>query len=153
MLRSGLLRGREVTIEPLGFDCHGEIRRLLNDAGLPTADLSDRITFLGMWREERLVGVIGLEAFGDVGLLRSLAVDASLRGTGLGGWLVDQLEESAAGEGIQTLYLLTTTAEAFFARRGYLRVPRESAPPALQATSEFSTLCPSSSACMCKAVA
>lgn len=153
MLRPGLLRGLEVTIEPLGFDCREEVKRLLRDAALPTADLSDRITFLGMWREGRLVGVIGLEAYGDVGLLRSLAVDAGQRGTGLGGWLVDQLEAAAAGEGIETLYLLTTTAEGFFARRGYQRVPRETAPPALQATSEFSTICPASSACMCKVVA
>lgn len=142
-----------MTIGPLGPECREEVVRLLAANQLPVSDLSDRIQFLGLWREACLIGVIGLESYGDVGLLRSLAVDASARGAGYGGSLVSRLEGLAASEGIGRLYLLTTTAEPFFARRGYQRVARESAPPALQATSEFSTLCPSSSACMCKVVA
>jgi amino-acid N-acetyltransferase len=145
-----LLRRIAVTVEPLGPECREEVAQLLAANLLPVSDLTDRIQLLGMWRDSRLVGVIGLEPYGDVGLLRSLAVDASLRGTGLGGRLVDRLESLASSEGIGSLYLLTTTAESFFHKRGYGCVPRESAPPAIQATSQFSSICPASSAFMCK---
>jgi amino-acid N-acetyltransferase len=142
-----------VTIAPLGADCLAEVRQLLEASQLPVSDLTDRIRMVGVWAEARLVGVIGLEAYGDVGLLRSLAVDPTVRGTGLGGRLVETLEASAAREGITTLYLLTTTAEAFFQKRGYTCLPREAAPAAIRATSEFSTICPGSSAFMHKVLA
>jgi N-acetylglutamate synthase-like GNAT family acetyltransferase len=50
------------------------------------------------------------------------------------------------------MYLLTMTAEGFFARRGYLRIARGSAVPEIQATSEFTLLCPDSSVLMVKAL-
>jgi amino-acid N-acetyltransferase len=48
------------------------------------------------------------------------------------------------------MYLLTTTAETFFERRGYRRVDRTEAPQAIQTTVEFASLCPASSAFMIK---
>jgi amino-acid N-acetyltransferase len=48
------------------------------------------------------------------------------------------------------MYLLTTTAETFFERRGYRRVDRIQAPPAIKLTPEFAGLCPASSAFMIK---
>lgn len=140
-------------VEPLGPECREEVRALLQANQLPVSDLTDRIQLLGIWREERLVGVVGLEPYGDVGLLRSLAVDGSVRGTGLGGRLVDTLEAMAAGEGVGSLYLLTETAERFFEKRGYRCVPRESAPAAIRGTTEFSSICPASSAFMRKELA
>ncbi len=139
-----------MTIAPLGPECRAEVIRLLEANRLPVSDLTDRIEMLGVWQESRLVGVVGLEPLGDVGLLRSLAVDASARGAGLGGRLVERLEALASGEGIGSLYLLTATAEAFFAQLGYACVPRALAPAAIQGTTEFSSICPSSSALMCK---
>jgi amino-acid N-acetyltransferase len=96
---------------------------------------------------------VGLEGRSGVGLLRSLAVEQSRRGTGLGTELVGTLERMAAAEGVTDLYLLTTTAESFFARRGYQRVPRESAPAVIRETTEFSSICPASSAFMRKGLA
>jgi len=59
--------------------------------------------------------------------------------------------EAVAGKaGVQELYLLTMTAEPFFAKRGYGRVDRAKAPAALQGTTEFVSLCPVSSVCMMK---
>lgn len=59
-------------------------------------------------------------------------------------------ETWAAAQGIETLYLLTTTAAQFFARRGYEVVARSDAPNVIAATSQFSKLCPASSAFMRK---
>ena len=61
-------------------------------------------------------------------------------------------ERVARQRGITALYLLTTTAEAFFTRRGYDRIGREAAPPMLRQTAEFAALCPASAACLTKAL-
>jgi amino-acid N-acetyltransferase len=43
---------------------------------------------------------------------------------------------------------LTTTAESFFAKHGYQRAARESAPAAIRGTREFAGICPASSTFM-----
>jgi len=82
--------------------------------------------------------------------LRSLAVASSRRSAGLGSRLVAHAERHAQDQGVKSLYLLTTTAEAFFQRRGYARIPRENAPAAIKDTKEFAGICPVSSAFMVK---
>ena len=64
--------------------------------------------------------------------------------------MVAHAERHARDQGVHSLYLLTTTAEKFFLRRGYARIPREVAPAAIKTTSEFSGICPTSSAFMVK---
>jgi len=48
------------------------------------------------------------------------------------------------------MYLLTTTAEAFFELLGFRRIERHAAPPEIQRSAEFSSLCPSSATVMAK---
>lgn len=127
------------------------IGSLLKKADLPCEDVTiGRQTFLVAIEKGRIAGTVGLEAYGAAGLLRSLAVDEGLRGRGLGGELTGMMEEEARSLGVRELYLLTMTAEPFFAKRGYQKVERAKAPAALQGTTEFATLCPVSSACMRK---
>lgn len=54
----------------------------------------------------------------------------------------------ALRDGIERLWLLTETAEPFFARLGFERVSREMAPPTIQLTSEFGSVCAASASCM-----
>ena len=126
------------------------VRALLAAAGLPVADLTaaSLADFWGCRVGEELAGAIGLERYGAVALLRSLAVAPDWQGRGLGAALLAHAERTARQRGITTLYLLTTTAEAFFARRGYVRIPREAALPVLQQTAEFAALCPASAVCL-----
>jgi len=123
---------------------------LLESARLPTEDLSaahvEHFFFAGP--ADAPTGLVGLEIFGEVGLLRSLVVAPASRESGLGSALVNHAEEYARRHGVRVLYLLTTTAESFFAGRGYLRAARESAPESIRSTREFSGLCPASSAFM-----
>lgn len=134
----------------LGEDELPEVTALLEANGLPTDDLGPAILFLGVRDEQGLEGIVGLERHGNAGLLRSLAVRHDRRRSGLGSALVLELERQAADEGLQALYLLTTTAAGFFAHRGYGRCSREAAPAAIAATREFTELCPSSATVMLK---
>lgn len=132
--------------------------RLLTDAALPHDDLTPEHLrhFLVIREGGRIAGVVGMEVADDAGLLRSLAVPEARRGGGRASRLVDALEADARSAGIRTLYLLTTTAADFFARRGYARVERDSVPGAIAATPaatpEFRGICPASAACMAKAL-
>ena len=128
------------------------VKRLLSESSLPIEDITAQHLqhFFGCGSGPELLGLVGLELFGEVALLRSLAVAAERRGSGLGSRLVEHAERYARDQGATTLYLLTTTAEAFFRRRGYARIPRETAPPAIMGTKEFAGICPASSAFMIK---
>lgn len=127
----------------------GPVRDLLRAAGLPASDLAEGRQELLLARQgERLVGTVGIEVHGCDGLLRSLAVAADLRGKGLGETLHQRAVALAAARGVRTLYLLTTTAERFFAARGFDRISREAVPDALRTTPEFASLCPASAVCM-----
>jgi amino-acid N-acetyltransferase len=128
---------------------------LLATCKLPTADLGAENLehFFGCGEEGKPNGVIGVELHGKSGLLRSLAVAETARGRGCGKRLVKEAEQYAASHGVQSLYLLTTTAAAFFAALGYVKVDRAQVPQAIRDTEEFSSLCPSSSVLMVKTLA
>ena len=128
------------------------VKRLLSEAGLPTADLTPRHLehFLAQGSDQRLTGTVGLEIDGDVALLRSLAVAADCRGRGYGQELVAAAERHARSQGVNELYLLTTTAQRFFERLGYRASARATAPAAISATQEFASMCPASAAFMVK---
>jgi amino-acid N-acetyltransferase len=129
-----------------------QVLRLVGEAGLPIDDLdeADLGHFLGLGPRNRPLGVVGLELLGATALLRSLAVDSSARGAGSGTALVEAAEGHAIREGVETLYLLTTTADRFFERLGYARVAREKAPPEIRRTREFSELCSETAVLMMK---
>ena len=130
------------------------IRALLAPAGLPVEDLTARhiLNFVTAKTGDQLVGCAGIELHATAGLLRSVAVAAGLRGLGVGVRLVAAAETLAAQLGLRELYLLTTTAPAFFERRGYERIARGDAPPAIRASREFASLCPASAIVMHKAL-
>jgi amino-acid N-acetyltransferase len=52
--------------------------------------------------------------------------------------------------GVKELYLLTTTAEKFFPKLGFDSIDRDNVPTPIQATEEFSSICPSTAVCMVK---
>lgn len=122
------------------------IKSVLSACELLVADISDTgITeFFGLSAAEQLVATIGLERHGDVGLLRSLAVLPAWRRRGIGAALVQHVQGVAMQHGISSLYLLTTTAPAYFLALGFHPVPRDEAPELIKASTQFSALCPAS---------
>lgn len=129
-----------------------QVKQLLAACELPYADItpSHLQHFVILRDGAHLAGVAGLEPLGDVALLRSLAVPMRYRGQGFGSRLTHKAEAYARSQGVETLYLLTTTAEGFFAGRGYARIDRDTVPTAVQETTEFQSLCPASAVCMAK---
>lgn len=129
-----------------------EIKRLLSACGLPVSDIApcESRLFFGCRSDAGLAGVVGLEIFGSVALLRSLAISPQYRSHGLGRALVAHAETHAASRAVESLFLLTTTAETYFSKLGYSHASRENAPSAIKATAQFSGLCPASSAFMSK---
>lgn len=122
---------------------------LLRRNDLPASDVTAHPErFVLAFADDSLVGVGGLESAGSVGLLRSLVVRDGYRGNGYGGALCDALESRARDRGVETLYLLTTTASGFFESRGYEVVDRDTAPDGIQQTAQFDELCPQSATCM-----
>lgn len=124
----------------------------LAEAGLPTEDLTTTHmdTFLIASTEGKPVGMIGLESFSNIGLLRSLIVDEQHRGNGLGAYLVAALEARATADGLSELWLLTIDADQFFARNGYETKQRVDVPITIQYSAEFSLLCPDDAVLMKK---
>ena len=127
------------------------LRALLVASELPVEDLSETAPIRFLIAEEagaRLMGCVGLEVHDRAGLLRSLAVQPSLRAQGVGTALVDAVQQSAATAGIERLWLLTTTASAFFLRSGYELADRTAAPELIRLSLQFESICPASAICM-----
>lgn len=124
------------------------IRRFVASAGLPSSDISlARQEFVLALAGEELTGCVGLEAYGDAALLRSLAVVDGRRNQGLGTALSRRILARAAMHGISTAYALTTTAERFCLREGFERVDRSMVPAELAGSAQFRGLCPMTAAC------
>ncbi|XVH31297.1 arsenic resistance N-acetyltransferase ArsN2 [Haloferacaceae archaeon DSL9] len=131
------------------------VERLLSDADLPSQDIrsSPAVFYLGYIDDDaEAVGAGGIEQYGSDGLLRSVVVERSVRGAGVGTALCDALEARAAATGVDDLYLLTTTATGFFADRGYAELPRTAVSETIRRTTEFVLLCPETAVCMRKSI-
>ena len=141
---------RRVTLQPAG-GALGYVESLLERNDLPAADVRSKPDcFYVASADGDRIGAGGIERYGTDGLLRSLVVERSARGNGYGTAIRAALEAEARLDGIETLYLLTTTATEFFATTGYTRIDRSEAPDPVRNTTEFADLCPASATCMRK---
>jgi amino-acid N-acetyltransferase len=106
------------------------ISALLENSKLPISDIKPgKIDFIiASNAEDKIIGCIGIESYGAA--------------------LLDRLLLKAQQSGIETLHLLTTTAEKYFLKKGFSIAMREDAPQSIRNTIEFSSLCPSSSVYM-----
>jgi amino-acid N-acetyltransferase len=126
-----------------------DVEALLAGAGLPTEGVDEHLhAFFVEEDRDRLVGVVGLELYGQHALLRSVVVAGTARGTGLGSTLTRRALDEAQARGVIAVYLLTTTAEGFFPRFGFERIAREEIPVTLQASRELRGACPSTAVAM-----
>lgn len=126
------------------------IESLLTQSQLPTAGVRDELcSFLVAEADARVVGVVGMEKRGRYGLLRSTAVAPEWRGKHVAKRLVEQIIADAESQGVNALYLLTTTAERYFPNFGFEVTARDVVPQDIKATEEFRDACPASATVMC----
>ena len=133
--------------EPRDLD---RVKALLESADLPVAGVESQFGTSYAVAEENgaLIGAVGIELHGKYGLLRSAVVAPSQRGRGVGEALVfDRIDWSMRQE-LDALFLLTTTAANYFPRFGFATIDRASVPAEVQASAEFSSICPSSATVM-----
>lgn len=120
------------------------VEDLLADAGLPLEGVAEGLEdFLVAVEGDRVVGAIGLETYEDSGLLRSAVIDPEVRSTGLGSALTEAVIARARSRALRRVFLLTTSAEDFFARFGFHPVERERVPRPIRRSPEFASVCPS----------
>jgi amino-acid N-acetyltransferase len=127
------------------------IAALLRDGHLPLDGARDafRVGFVAE-DDQTIVGAVALELYSDSALLRSLVVDRSAQGKGLGASLTRAAIDEAQRRGVRSIYLLTTTADAFFPRFGFVAVDRHSLPASIQGSIEFQSACPASAIAMAR---
>jgi amino-acid N-acetyltransferase len=95
-----------------------------------------------------IVAGAGLDVRGAAALLRSVAVAPTHRGLGLGERVTAHALARADQLGLDAVYLLTTTAEQFFPRFGFVRIERSEVPPDIRGSVEFTSACPASAIVM-----
>jgi amino-acid N-acetyltransferase len=126
---------------------------LLQESNLPVSDLDEQKELFALLQKDEVAGTGGLELFDNCALLRSVTVRKDLQGKGLGKFINRELEKISKQRGIDCIYLLTTTAQDFFSKEGYEAITRDEVPESIKATTEFSSVCPSSATVMKKELA
>ena len=126
------------------------VEDLLVRCDLPTDGLAAHMgTALVAQADGVIVGSAALEVYPDGALLRSVAVDPTYRGTGLGQQLVDATLLLARQHECPAVYLLTETASEFFERfYGFMAVERDHVPEGVKQSIEFTSACPDSALAM-----
>lgn len=151
-MEAAALHGREgvsTPIEPARPSDLPEVIELLERTGLPVEGASEVVDAMVVARSAgRVVGAAGLELYTDGALLRSVVVDESARGHGLGRQLTDAALALAQARGATTVFLLTTTAERFFPKFGFAPIGRDEVPASVQTSVEFVSACPGSAVVM-----
>jgi amino-acid N-acetyltransferase len=128
-----------------------EIHRLLERLQLPIEGVDDHVRTMLVARDgARVVGTAALELYPDGALLRSVAVDPARQGRRLGHDLTEAAIQLARSHGARSVFLLTTTAERFFPRFGFVPIARDDVPASVQASVEFRSACPASAVVMRK---
>jgi arsenate reductase len=143
---SPMLRSHRVGLE--------DIAPRLETAGLPVGSTDNGKTrffrFLGLDGAE--IGVGGFELYGTDALLRSVLVEPSRRGEGVGSSLVQILMRRAYDAGARSAYVLTTDLVRFFEGEGFKPVDRAGLPADIASTEQVTALCPASAHVMTRRI-
>jgi N-acetylglutamate synthase-like GNAT family acetyltransferase len=144
-----MLLNRSISLRPAAPSDWPAIEALLLSNELPLEGARAHLdTCLLASANGEVVGCAGAEVYGQVALLRSVAVAPGLHRQGIGTLLLERLIHEAQRRDIARLYLLTVTAPEYFARFGFKRGKIDEAPHALKASAEFQGACPACAAFM-----
>jgi amino-acid N-acetyltransferase len=139
----------EIVIAPAKATDVASIKLILEANQLPVAGVDQHWrTFLVARDGDKIVACGGAETYPIAALIRSIAVLPDYQRHGLGRRLVRQLLDRLAARGLREFYLLTTTAEDYFGKRGFKTIERDEVHPQLLASRAFQDAYPLSAVCM-----
>lgn len=125
------------------------VENVLMGNNLPYKDIKNiNIELFLAYEDNEFIGIVGLEKFSDVALLRSMVIFEAFRGQGYGKTICNKILEIAKTEDIKEVFLLTCTAKDFFQHLGFKKISREEPPYSIRSTTEFMGLCPESAICL-----
>jgi amino-acid N-acetyltransferase len=139
-----------MNIVPASQNSFSSAIELLKQNNLPTEDITPGTQLFVVEDGNEVIATVAVEYDYDDALLRSLSVSETKRGSGIGSELVSFIEDYVRRQGVRNMFLLTTTAADFFAKRGYKVIDRSNVPEFIQKTKEYSVICASSSTLMKK---
>jgi len=115
-----------------------EIRNLLTANRLQVQGALNHLSnFVVATENGRVVGAIGMEVYGDIGLIRSLVVASNMRGRKVARRLIKQLISRARTRQVGALYLLSGPADDLFYAFGFEKMARADMPTKLYVSSEM----------------
>lgn len=139
-----------MNIVPASQNSFSAAIELLKKNNLPTDDIDPGTQLFVVEEGDKVVATVAVEYDFNNALLRSVSVSEEKRKTGIGAKLVNFIEDYVQKQGVQNIFLLTTTAADFFSKRGYKIIDRSNVPEFIRNTKEYSVICASSSTLMKK---
>lgn len=128
-----------------------DVKDLLQKSNLPYNDIDEHFdNFVISLYKNKIIGVMGIEPYNKVGLVRSLAVNNDFRNKGIASKLLEKIIDYSKSKSVEEIFLLTTTASGFFFKFGFKIIDSDKMPDEIKNTSEFQDICPASSICMKK---
>ena len=105
-----------VAIEKASLACLDDVFEILSQVNLPHDGVKEHFSGFLVARsgEGKILGCVGLERHGELGLLRSAAVLSEYQSQWIGSKLVRELLKRVTNEGVAEVVLLTTTAKDYF---------------------------------------
>ncbi len=143
------MKGAEMVFRPAVPNDWKAVSALLGSCSLPLQGAQQHFAdFLLVFEGDALAACGGLECYGDVALLRSVAVAPTHRSKGLGQEVCGRLLAGAKERDIRTVVLLTDSAQDFFVQMGFEIVPRSDLPAQVGASEELRGACPATALAM-----
>jgi amino-acid N-acetyltransferase len=125
------------------------IIQLLERVNLPTTRVDEHLSNFLVAREgHQVIGCVGIEIYGDTGLLRSLAVQPEYQGRGVGRQLAQAIISRARGLGLKEAVILTKTVEQWATQFGFEKVSRDKIDPRVAESWEFQANCCQTASCL-----
>ena len=84
------------------------------------AEMTAGVAFWGFTRDSRLAGVMGLQYVQDVALIRHAYTRTAIRGSGVGGALLEHLKREAGAPLLVGTWKAATWAVRFYEKRGFV---------------------------------
>jgi amino-acid N-acetyltransferase len=136
-----------LSLRPANEEDWSAIAALMRAASLPLDGARAHLhNFLVGKMDRTIVCAGGMEVYGSQALLRSVVVAEECRGVGFGAALTGALMARASALGVTRIFLLTTTAAAYFGSLGFVPASGDEVPPALRQSRQFQGACPASAA-------